>query len=74
MIEIEVDEMKCSGCEVCQLWCSVTFQGAFSPLKAYICQEFYPGQGFKITFKEDCNKCGICADHCVYGALTRRAT
>jgi len=70
MPAIVVHEEKCSGCQTCQLWCSYTFTNAFNPLMAYIRQEFVPGQGFKITFTEDCNQCAICADHCVYGALT----
>jgi Fe-S-cluster-containing dehydrogenase component len=74
MVEIEVDEKKCSGCRNCQLWCSFTFQGSFNPLEAYIYQEFVPGEGFKLTFTEGCNKCGVCVDNCFYGALTRRAT
>lgn len=71
MTKIEIHEEKCSGCRTCQLWCSFAFTRLFNPLKAYIQQEFVPQQGFKITFSEDCNECGVCADHCVYGALTR---
>ena len=69
MVEIKVDEAKCSGCQTCQLWCSLTFDETFNPLKAYIRQEFIPGEGYKITFTEDCNQCAICVDHCIYGAL-----
>ena len=70
MPRIKVCEEKCSGCGTCELWCSLTFTGSFNPLKAYIHQKFVPGQGFKIIFTEDCNHCSLCADHCVYGALT----
>lgn len=70
MPNIKIYEEKCSGCGVCELWCSLTFQKSFNPLKAYIHQDFVPQKGFKITFTEDCNECGICAKHCVYGALT----
>ena len=70
MPEIKVHEEKCTGCGTCELWCSLTFQGSFNPLKAYIHHEFVPGKGFKIMFTEDCNQCAICGDHCVYGALT----
>ena len=69
--KIKVSEEKCSGCGTCQLWCSFTFIKSFNPLKSYIKQAFVPGQGFKINFTEDCNQCGLCADNCVYGALTR---
>lgn len=74
MVEIIVDETKCSGCATCQLWCSFTYQGSFNPLKARIKQEFVPGQGFKITFSEECVKCKVCSSHCVYGALVRKVT
>jgi len=69
MPEIKVFDEKCSGCGTCELWCSFTFQKSFNPLLAYVHQEFFPGEGFKVTFTEDCNDCGICAKHCVYGAL-----
>ena len=69
--KIKVSEEKCSSCGTCQLWCSFTFDKSFNPLKAYIKQKFVPGQGFKIAFTDDCTLCGICADHCVYGALIR---
>lgn len=52
MAEIEVAEKKCSGCEVCQLWCSFTFQGSFNPLKAYIYQEFFPGKDSKSPLRK----------------------
>lgn len=71
MANIKANEDNCSGCRTCQLWCSFTFTRSFNPLKSYIQQEFVPRQGFKINFTEDCNECGVCADHCVYGALTR---
>jgi len=70
MSDIIVHEEKCSGCNICELWCSYAFQGLFNPLLAYIQNDFVPGQGFKITFTEDCNSCGICVEHCVYGALS----
>jgi formate hydrogenlyase subunit 6/NADH:ubiquinone oxidoreductase subunit I len=69
--KIKVDETKCSGCSTCQLWCSFTFDKSFNPLKSYVKQTFVPGEGFKINFTEDCTSCGICADHCIYGALVR---
>ena len=69
MPEIRVNEEKCSGCGNCKLWCSISFDKSFNPLKAYISQNFFPGVGFKITFTDDCNECGICAKNCEYGAL-----
>jgi Fe-S-cluster-containing hydrogenase component 2 len=70
MSGITVHDEKCSGCGTCELWCSLTFQGSFNPLLAYIHHEFIPGKGFKITFAEDCTQCELCIEHCPYGALT----
>ncbi len=67
--EIKIHNEKCVGCGTCELWCSFTFQKAFIPLLANIHQSFVSGEGFKISFTEDCTQCGICAGHCVYGAL-----
>ena len=67
--KIEVNEKRCSGCQICQLKCSYLFDKSFNPSKAFISvsvDEVIP----KIQFLDGCNNCGQCARHCSYGALT----
>jgi NAD-dependent dihydropyrimidine dehydrogenase PreA subunit len=64
---IQVNPDVCTICSSCQLRCSLVYTGAFNPLKARIVVE--PGS---ISFTDDCvANCHLCADYCVYGALTR---
>lgn len=69
LVEIIINEEKCTGCRICQLVCSLLYQKKFSPNDAYIqilnIYELTP----KISFLEGCTKCGQCAKHCLYGAL-----
>jgi len=61
-------EENCAGCMICQLRCSYIHYKEFNPSKAYISinlLEIFP----KISFKEDCNKCGVCVSYCLYNAL-----
>jgi Fe-S-cluster-containing dehydrogenase component len=68
---ISVTPEKCVGCLRCQLLCSQEYQGEFNPLRAWITIE-RGGGGFeyRIGFTEDCTSCGICAENCVFEALS----
>ena len=68
-IEIEINEEKCTGCTICELWCSYNYHKAFNPSKANIKIEEKYSLHPKIRFLETCNNCGQCASHCLYGAL-----
>jgi NAD-dependent dihydropyrimidine dehydrogenase PreA subunit len=57
---------RCTGCRVCQLVCSMTYQGRFAPQEAYLLVE---EKGPCLT--EECTGCGLCADHCPSEALVR---
>ncbi|MFX1309428.1 MAG: hypothetical protein ACFE8C_06995 [Promethearchaeota archaeon] len=69
-IEIKIDEKNCTGCIICKLWCSYTHYKIFDPSKANL--EIEDGYGLtpKIFFLDTCTKCGQCAQHCLYGALS----
>ena len=67
--KILVNLEKCAGCLNCQIHCSFTYTGAFNPAAARI--QVLRGKTTRaITFTEECNLCGICARHCVYGGIT----
>ncbi len=68
IVEIRVYPDACAGCRICQLACSFAYEKLFNPSKARIVIE-HDGDGFDIGFTDDCNKCGTCAQYCVYGAL-----
>jgi len=69
--KIITHEEKCVGCRICQLWCSYQFTRKFTLSKAYIRVDNPYGLEPKISFLEDCTKCGKCADYCLYGALEK---
>lgn len=67
--EIEINEKRCTGCQICQLKCSYLQDKSFNLSKAFInisVNDLTP----KIQFLEGCTHCGQCARHCSYGALT----
>jgi len=69
-----IAEENCSGCLLCALACSFfnTPDRVFNPDKAQIKIERMEGQNrFKVSFKEECLECGICADYCHYGVLEK---
>ncbi len=64
---IVTDPEKCAGCLSCQLICSYTHTGRFNPLCAYI--RINLRDDYRIEFTEECTECGLCVEHCTYGAL-----
>jgi predicted molibdopterin-dependent oxidoreductase YjgC len=62
---------KCAGCLRCQLACSEVYTRAFNPSAARIRVEI-SGADCTMAFSEECNQCGICADHCFYEALVKK--
>ncbi len=70
---IKVKAVNCSGCLRCALACSFynTKERVFSFAESQIVVR--PDENdawFNIEFREDCIACGICVDHCDFGALT----
>lgn len=68
--ELHATAEKCTGCLRCQLACSDTYTLAFNPSAARLRVEM-SGADCQIRFTEECVECGICADQCFYGALTK---
>ncbi|MBU0516929.1 MAG: hypothetical protein KJ621_19410 [Proteobacteria bacterium] len=67
---IDPAEENCAGCLRCQLACSDTYTKAFNPSAAHI-QVTMSGADCAIRFTEECVECGLCADQCLYGALSK---
>ena len=66
--DIQVATESCTGCLRCQLACSDLYTKAFNPSTARI-RVIVLGADCSIHFTEECNECGVCADHCFHGAL-----
>lgn len=63
------DPEKCTGCLVCALECSFLYEGRFSPSDSrIIINKAYENS---IIFAPECTRCGVCADACPFGALTK---
>jgi Fe-S-cluster-containing dehydrogenase component len=67
---IEIMPERCTGCLRCQLACSELYTKAFNPLRARL-QVVMEGLHCTISFSDECSRCGVCADHCLYGALAK---
>jgi ferredoxin len=67
VVDIATEPKKCAGCLMCALRCSLRYTGTFNPLKARI--RINKTNGNEISFTEECTKCGLCAQYCIYGAL-----
>jgi ferredoxin len=67
---IDVATERCSGCLRCELGCSDAHTKSFNPSMARI-QVTMTERGCHVRFTQDCVWCGICVDHCFYGALSK---
>jgi Fe-S-cluster-containing dehydrogenase component len=67
---IDVATERCCGCLRCALGCSDAHTQSFNPSAAMI-QVVVTPSDCQICFAEDCLACGICADQCFYGALSK---
>jgi Fe-S-cluster-containing dehydrogenase component len=65
-----IDLDKCTGCLNCQLICSFTYHEIFNPSLARIRVERTIDDEKKTSFTDECIRCSLCVDYCVYGALT----
>jgi formate dehydrogenase beta subunit len=74
-LPIVVEATKCRSCYVCQLVCSLRFEGAFNTSKAAInILPVMKSDGevdIRISFEDKCDSCGLCVRYCPFGALTR---
>lgn len=61
---------NCTGCLRCELACSDLHTKRFALSEARIRIELDREQ-CTISFSRECRRCGICADHCLYGALLK---
>lgn len=68
--EINVASNECVGCLRCELACSDAHTKAFN-LSAARIRVTMSDVRCTIDFSEECTACGICADHCFYGALSK---
>ena len=70
---IQVKAENCAGCLRCSLACSFynTKDRVFSLAESQIVVTPDEGQAwFQVEFREGCTSCGICIEHCDFGALT----
>ncbi|MHA1338063.1 MAG: hypothetical protein ACTSPW_20390 [Promethearchaeota archaeon] len=67
--KIIINPENCTGCRICQLWCSYIYYKTFSIELAHleIINEY--GLELKIKFLDSCLNCGQCSERCLYGAL-----
>ena len=67
---IHSDSSLCTGCMRCGLACSYLYEKKFNPLLARI-RVIVDGEDASVSFTDKCNQCGVCVDHCLYGALSK---
>ncbi len=68
--EIHISTERCTGCLRCELACSDLYWKSFNPSLARI-QVLIADGDCSIVLREDCNGCGLCADHCFYDAVRK---
>ena len=67
---IIVEAAKCQGCLICIMRCGLRFDRSFNPQAARINVIPYFNRSPEISFKERCDRCGICVRYCPTGALS----
>jgi len=74
LYSILADASKCSGCLTCMLVCSQKEGKIFKLANARILIKKMVNctNEYEIAFTDECDKCGLCAKNCPYGALTRK--
>lgn len=76
--KVVADPSKCCVCMMCQLVCSLNKENMFNPSKARIniSRAIKPDGSLDVgvSFKDECDSCGVCVKYCVYGALSRVKT
>jgi ferredoxin len=65
--KFSVHPEKCTRCYLCQMFCSLKYQGVVDPSKAYT-RIIGRDKAEKITLTRDCTLCGECVTACYYGA------
>lgn len=74
-MKIVVDNSKCSGCKICELFCALGNSGECNPKKAFIkiTGHFPVPGGYQIKMKKGCTLCGECVKWCPTGALCEKS-
>jgi ferredoxin len=58
---------KCTRCYLCQMFCSLKYQGEVNPAKSFT-QIIGRDKAEKIKMTRGCTVCGDCVTVCYYGA------
>lgn len=71
VLKLGKDEVKCSGCKICQLVCALENQKECNPKMAFIeiSGNFPKPGGYKIKWLKGCTLCGECLKYCPLGAI-----
>ncbi|KJS80959.1 MAG: hypothetical protein JM58_18250 [Peptococcaceae bacterium BICA1-8] len=68
---IVINPGKCTGCTICSLTCTITYNNDFNLNKAHIKIRKNDMEGtFLISFSSTCLTCGKCAEVCPTGCLS----
>lgn len=68
--KIIYSQAACTSCYRCALACSNAYEKGFQPSLARI-RVSARARVFSAAFTDDCNHCGLCADACLYDALSK---
>lgn len=68
-----VDPDSCTGCRLCQMACSLFWEGISSPARAHISVRLNYVRDrkplFEVSLREGCRDCRICSEACAYGVI-----